>query len=124
LFIFIYVYLFPHEKLQGITFSTPLYKVKVACECYEGIWEVGVQLHSFLSWPLDEGAWSASCPGRCSSQGKRCQYSLNRKLDGLVWMLWRREKTLAYAGNQMSPRLSSLQHIHYSDYAVLHYYYI
>jgi hypothetical protein len=31
-------------------------------------WGVKVQLHTFLTWALDGGEWSASCPGHSGEE--------------------------------------------------------
>jgi hypothetical protein len=40
-----------------------------------------VLLHSFLTWALDGGVWSASCPG-CFTPRKEPQHPLTRWLSG------------------------------------------
>jgi hypothetical protein len=37
----------------------------------------------FFTSALDEGEWSASCPGRFTPQGKSSCYPLDRRLGGL-----------------------------------------
>jgi hypothetical protein len=63
--------------------------------------ESGRVAHSFLISARDAGVWSASGPGRLST---------DRKLRGsqCLVLLWKEEKSLAVSGNQITiPRISS-----------------
>jgi hypothetical protein len=91
---------------------------------HENIWGSGCIASLFLTSALDEGEWSASCPGRFSpGKNAPCTHWIEAGwASESIWTLWGREKSCPYwESNSGRPAGSpSLYRLSYSNSLLLH----